>query len=127
MDFWKNIKPILPLRIGLGLMYIYSGFSLLSHPERWLGFLPQWFLSLLNLAMTTENYLRIQGAVEMAVGFIFFLWFIKNMNILRGAVIFSVLEMIFILVFVGIDLVTFRDIGLFGAAMSLLIASKENE
>jgi len=120
MKYIKNLQPIWFLRVGLGMMYLYSGFSLFSHPERWLGFLPQWFLDILSLVMTTENYLRTQGVAEMMVGFVFLAWFLKNGSVLLGATIFSILEMFFIVIFVGVDLITFRDIGLLGAAVSLL-------
>lgn len=66
-----------------------------------------------------EMYLRLQGIGEFIIGVLFLAWFLGKLGP-RIAAILSVLEIASILLFVGIDLITFRDIGLLGAALALL-------
>ena len=121
MKFIRKLSLEWSLRIGLGAMYLYSGFDLTFNPEHWLGFAPQWFSEFLIQFMPIENYLKVQGTLEMFIGFVFLAWFIRNVYILRAAAILSFLEMFLILVFVGIDPITFRDIGLLGGVTGILI------
>lgn len=123
MEFIKKLSLEWSLRIGLGIMYLYSGWDLIFNPEHWLGFVPQCFSEFLIQFTPIENYLKIQGFGEILIGFIFLAWFIKNVYVLRVAVFLAFLEIILILIFVGIDLITFRDIGLLGAMIGLLIIS----
>ena len=100
------------LRFGLAGTYLYSGISLIREPLNWVGFLPQWFISLLPVA--PETYLTIQGIAEL----LFVLSFLSGFGI-RWAALLSALEMFGITAFYGIDLISFRDIAIFGAALSL--------
>ncbi|MBI2640348.1 MAG: hypothetical protein HYW91_00465 [Candidatus Sungbacteria bacterium] len=122
MSFLQKIKPEWPLRLGLGLMYIYSGFSLFSEPIYWVGFVPGWFDGLIANIMPVELFLRVQGVGEFFVGLLFLAWF-GGIWGTRIASILSSLSLAAIIVFVGVDLVTFRDVGLLGAAVALLVIS----
>jgi|SRR3989338_2140096 len=122
MDFLQKINPAWSLRLGLGLMYIYSGFDLFYYPYHWYGFVPQWFSQAVTSTVSIEIYLRLQGAGEFVMGLLFLAWFSGAWG-LRIASILAVLEMTLILLFVGIDPITFRDIGLLGAALALLVLS----
>jgi len=83
-----------------------------------------------------ELYLRFQGAAEFAVGLLFLApleliltgraWFSGKIGV-RIASAFAVLEMSGIILFVGISPITFRDIGLLGAALALLIIYLKKE
>ena len=127
MNFLQRIRPEWALRLGLGLMYIYSGYDLFANPQHWYGFIPQWFSRLLGGGTGVINaYLRLQGAGEFIIGLLFLAWFSGKWG-LRAAAILAALEMALIILFVGIDPITFRDIGLLGAATAVLIISfKEN-
>ena len=120
MDFIKKLNPQWPLRLGLGLMYLYSGYGLVSQPKNWYGFLPDWLHRIITSFVPLDTYLRMQGALELTVGIILLALFLRG-RLIQFAALFAVLEFTFILAFVGVNLVTFRDIGLFGAAVSLFI------
>ncbi|MBI2055641.1 MAG: hypothetical protein HYT42_01985 [Candidatus Sungbacteria bacterium] len=119
----KRVNPEWPLRIGLGLMYVYSGLGFIRNPFDWQGFLPQWFLERVQAFAPVETYLRFQGIAELAIAFLMLGWFLPR-SCVRLAALAAVLEFLFILIFVPIDLVTFRDIGLLGGALSLLLLSR---
>lgn len=110
----------LALRLGLGIMYLYSGFDLLFEPEHWYGFLPYWFSDFISRFVDTFTYIRLQGGVEIAFGIVFIAWFLPRKAVKISALL-AALEMASILVFVGVDHITFRDIGLLGAGLSLFL------
>lgn len=117
-DFFKNIGPAWVLRIGLGVTYLYSGTSLIANPEFWYGFLPGWFSFFVTQLVEVNIYLRVQGVIEVFVGTLFLAWFFKAWA-LRIALLYSIFGLSVILTFFGIDLITFRDLGLLGAAIAL--------
>jgi len=118
----RRIKPEWVLRIGLGVMYIYSGLNLFSNPDAWRGFIPAWFLSLWSDVGPIEIFLKLQGVGELVLGLLFLAWFSGKRGVFIAS-LFASLEIFSILIFVGVDLVTFRDIGVFAAAFSLLVLS----
>ena len=122
MNTLQKLNPVWALRLGLGLMYIYSGYDLFYNPQHWYGFVPQWFSRGVMQIMPIEAYLRIQGIGEIIMGLLFLAWFSGTRGV-RVASMLAVFEMTGILLFVGIDPITFRDIGLLGAAAALLIIS----
>lgn len=122
MNFLMKIQPQWPLRLGLGLMYFYSGSQLLSQPSLWRSFLPVWYAEFVAGIMPIETYLRLQGVTEIVMGLLFFTWFSGKWGV-RIASSFLALEMAFVLIFTGVNLITFRDIGLLAAAFTLLIMS----
>lgn len=123
MNFIKKLNPAWALRFGLGLMYLYSGYDLFYNPQHWYGFLPQWFSGILGGGLSVINaYLRLQGVGEFIIGLLFLAWFFGSRGV-RIAAALAVIEMALILLFVGIDPITFRDIGLLGGAVALFITS----
>ncbi len=120
--FFKRIRPEAPLRLGLGLMYIYSGWDLIVNPSHWQGFAPAWFERMVGILMPMDTYLRLQGAGELAIALLLLAWFVPR-RALRLAALLAALEMAGILILVGIDAITFRDLGLFGGALALWIMS----
>lgn len=114
------MKPEWALRVGLGLMYVYSGYSLASRPEHWYGFAPQWFSDIVGSIMPFDWYLRLQGMGELAIAFVFLAWFLPRIFVRIGSVL-NVAEVAGILLLSGIDTITFRDIGLLGGGMALLM------
>lgn len=112
------------LRIGLGLMYSYSGVDFLRHPTAWhwaITPLPN-FIKGPIMMIGLDRYLMLQGLGELALALIFFIPFLPRV-LLKIAAALAAFEMASILLFVGIDAITFRDIGLLGAAVSLLFMS----
>ncbi len=128
----SRFKPDFFLRLGLGLMYVYSGYSLLTQPTSWIQFVPFGFKEFLNnfsgldLLIKFTNidpnpvitFVQIQGVLELVIAIIFLFWLSPRWLVKWSAFITAV-EMGLILIFGRIDLVTFRDIGLLGAALAL--------
>lgn len=118
-----KLNPILVLRITLGLMYLYSGIDIVRHPTGWywaIRPLPAFIQYIINNQIGIDNYLLMQGAGEILLAIFFIVWFLPRI-ILKSAALFSTIEIAAILLFVGIDAVTFRDIGLLGGALALFI------
>lgn len=122
----NKIDPMWPLRLGIGLMYIYSGYDLFYHPKSWTWAVPQWFSQLVTPIISIENFLRFQGVVEFIMALLLLAWFSGKWSV-RIVALFSTLEMAAILLFTGIDPITFRDIGLLGGALALLVLSFREE
>ena len=130
-DILKNTKPQWILRISLGVMYLYSGFSLFLHPSAWQWALPYWLKQAMVQFIAINSYLRFQGMVEIIIAVLFLLWFFKP-KIVRWVALLSVLEMAVILIFALFPfseanfLITFRDIGLLGASLALFFILSES-
>lgn len=107
-------SAIWALRLGLAAVYLYSGPDLILHPGDWIGYLPGWLKEI--LPAPPELYLRAQGIVEI----LFALSFLTGFGI-KWSALFSAAEMLGIILFYGIDGVSFRDLGLFGAAICLFL------
>ena len=122
----KKINPEWPLRLGLGFMYLYSGYDLIVKSSHWYGFVPKWLAMAVTQVSSVDTYLKLQGAGEFAIGVLFLAWFVGRWG-LRLAGVLAVLEMALILLFVGIDPITFRDIGLLGAAFAILVISMQEK
>lgn len=118
----QKLKPVWILRLTLGLMYLYSGYDLFANPQHWYGFVPQGFSRAITPLLSVDAYLRIQGIGEFVMGLLFLAWFGGGRGVQIASALAS-LEMILILIFVGVDPITFRDIGLLGAALALFIIS----
>lgn len=118
-----KLNPIFVLRVTLGLMYLYSGIDIVRHPTGWywaIRPLPAFLQYIINNQIGINNYLLMQGIGEILLALVFFAWFLPSV-IVQLAGLFSTIEMIAILFLVGIDAVTFRDIGLVGAGAALAI------
>ena len=116
-----GIKPIWALRLTLGIMYVYTGVDFLRAPEHWYGFTPAWFSQLvLTVSPSMDVYLRIQGVGELMLGLAFLAWFLP-LFLVRITAFLSALEIALILLLVGIDLITFRDIPILGASFAVFL------
>ena len=126
MNLLYKINPAWPLRLGLGVMYLYSGIDLMRHPTAWHWALPYWFRQIIVTGIPLNTYLEIQGAVEVVFALVLLAWFLPR-SAARIVVFLSILEFGAILVFAFLPfseanfLITFRDIGLLGAAIALYI------
>lgn len=126
MNLLKKINLEWPLRLGLGIMYLYSGYDLMLNPKAWIWAVPGWFSKIVTFFMPLDSYLRLQGAGEFIIGILFLVWFLDR-RWLKIVSILAVIELAGILVFTGIGPITFRDIGLLGAAIALfLLTLKSN-
>ena len=118
--FLRRLDPAVLLRLGLGVMYLYSGTSLIRDPSEWRGFIPDWLILFVGPILSPGQFLRFQGIFELLLAFLLLAWFLPK-AILRIASLVAALEIAGILFVVGVDLVTFRDIGVLAAALALTV------
>ena len=105
-------------------MYVYSGADIIRHPSAWywaVRQLPDALEKILTL-FGINAFLFMQGIGEVFLAFLFLAWFLPRKFVQIAAGI-SAVEMGVILLLVGLDSITFRDIGLLGAAVALVIMS----
>ena len=107
------------LRFGIAGTYLYSGYDLFLHPRSWTQFVPYWFSQVITTLISLDVFIRVQGIVELAIALALLAWFLPR-SWVWIAVFISSFEFAAILLFFGVDLVTFRDIGLLGASLALL-------
>lgn len=125
----KEKFPEWSLRLGLGAMFVYSGVDLILHPGSWqwavrplLKFLPESARVSLSPGLLNQ-YLTTQGTVELLMALLLLGWFFPR-RLSRVAAGLAAMEMAVILALIPIDPITFRDIGLLGAAFSLFMLLK---
>jgi len=119
-----RIRTEWPLRLGCGFVNLYSGFFLLTDPIRYYKYVPGWLSHVANAVTSLDAYLRLQGIGEMMIAICLLGWFFPRWCVRVAAMLFTV-QMTVILIFAGVDAVTFRNIGLVGAALALLISLYE--
>ena len=126
-NFINKLSPEWILRIFLAAMYFYSGTDIVLHPKSWywaIRPLPEFVQGIIN-SFGIDLFLQIQGLIELVFAVILVLWFLPKIWTLIVAFL-TALEMAVILIFVGIDAVTFRDIGPLGAALALYLILYKN-
>lgn len=132
MNFFKKISPEWALRLGIGVMYLYSGQDLIFSPTAWHWALPYWLRQAITSVVPIDSYLRIQGAAEIALALVLLAWFLGPKWI-KWAALISTLEMAGILALAFIPWsetnfsITFRDIGLLGGSLALFCLLVEKE
>ncbi len=117
----SKINPAWVLRLGLAAMYAFSGYDIWKNPDSWtwaIRLLPQWMKVLINDNIGVYNYLKIQAAGEIILAAVFLAWFLPR-KIVRWVALLAAAEMVLILWLVGVDAITFRDLGVLGAALAL--------
>ena len=130
--FLEKISPEWSLRIGIGAMYLYSGFDLFFHPKAWSWALPYWLREFINSIIPLDTYLKTQGIGEIIMAIILLSWFLKP-QIVKWFALLSALEMFGILAlgFLPFNIenfsTTFRDIGLLGGSLALFLLLLQKE
>ena len=123
----SKLSPELSLRVGLGVMYLYSGIDIVRHPTAWfwavrpiLKWFPVGMQTALGQPAFMKNFLMSQGAVEIIFAVILLAWFLPKKYV-AGVAGLTALEMAAILFLIPIDAVTFRDFGLLGGGLALFL------
>ncbi len=125
MGILRKFNAEWALRLSLGAMYLYSGIDIVRHPNAWtwaIRSLPD-FVNQIITDFGVEKFLYIQGATEIIFGVILVLWFMPK-KIIKYTGLLSAIEMTTIVLLVGVDAVTFRDIGLIGSGLALFLWKK---
>lgn len=117
-----RIGPEWPLRLGCGCVNLYAGFFLLTDPARFYTYVPVWLSRGASAVASVDAYLRLQGIGELLIALGLVGWFFPRWCVRLASLLLTV-EMTLILLFVGVDAVLFRNLGLLGAALSLVMSS----
>ena len=117
-----KISPQWPLRAGCAFVNLYAGFFLITDPSRYYKYVPGWLSAAVDSVASVDTYLRAQGVGEIAIAIVLLGWFFPA-RIVRLAAVTLAVEMILIVVFIGVDSVTFRNVGLLGAALSIVLTT----
>lgn len=121
-----------PIRIGTGIMYLYSGFDLFLHPNAWKWAIPPWLDEIISSVVAINTYIKFQGLVEIVIALMLFAWFLKPV-IVKYVALISALEMaaIILLAFLpfkeSVFFIVFRDIGVLGGSLALYFVLKYKE
>lgn len=132
MNVVKKISPEWALRMGFGVMYLYSGVDLFRHPTAWYWALPVWLKNAISAVMPLSTYIRLQGALEIVLALALLACFLKP-AIIKWVALASTLEMTAILLLSLVPFsaanfsITFRDIGLLGGALALFMIVLKKE
>ncbi len=116
------------LRLSLGGVYLYTSADIFRHPTGWywaISSLPQIFQNIIN-GVGINNYLRVQATGELIIALALLAWFLPK-RIAGIAGLLVGLQMFSILVLVGLNLETFRDMGLLGGGLALFVLSLKEE
>jgi uncharacterized membrane protein YphA (DoxX/SURF4 family) len=108
----------LVLRAGLGAVFVWYGIDKTIHPEIWGGWVPAMVKSVLPVSVAL--FLKAQGVAEITAGVLLLLG-----KFTRLAALTTALFLASILIFIGPNDVTVRDIGLLGAALSLFLTGSD--
>jgi uncharacterized membrane protein YphA (DoxX/SURF4 family) len=118
--FRRLFEPVALLRLALGAMYLYSGTDIVRHPSAWhwaIRQTPQFIEDIIG-QIGLDQFLVVQGYAEIALGAVFLIWFLPRV-IVKLAAALSSLQLAAILLLVGVDGITFRDLAALGAALAL--------
>ena len=116
--FLKNKEKIelWLLRLAVAFPLVWAGVKELVDPFAWIGFVPTW----VDQFIDPRIFLTLHGVGSIAIA----LGLIITLNIRHWRVIFAgaaFLNLAGILLFYGIDDITFRDVGLTLIALALVL------
>lgn len=111
----KTFNPAwasLAIRIGLAIVFAYAGIDALLHPEVWIAFIPEFSNSIIDpkLALDIISVAQILLVV----------WLLSGKYIVYSAIVSIALLGGIMVTNPDTFLITFRDIGLIGAAIALI-------
>jgi len=107
--------PIHIIRVGLGITFLWIGVLIIEDPTSWGGLLQPWAAGLLPVPVAQAMYST--AALDILVGFFLLV------DIYTGtAALVGLLHLLTVIITVGIDPITVRDIGLLAAALALVFA-----
>ena len=104
------------LRIGLAGVFLYAAVSGTLYPDNWIGYLPE-FLKHIIPAKTLLNLFDIYEIILS-------LWLLSGWKTFYSAVLSALTLFGIIVTSLGVLDITFRDFGLFFAALALAVNSR---
>lgn len=115
------MKKLYLLQLGLAFVLVYAAIDAFAHPADWIGFVPKWVT---EYGITRQMALQAHSILEIILG----VWLLSSWKV-RVAAVLTALDMLLIIFADGfsraIFLITFRDVGLFFAAVYLALTVKK--
>jgi hypothetical protein len=112
-----NVPLVFVLRIGLGLVFLYAGINMLLYAYDWTIFIPAW----VSEFVSDNLFLSVWGGLQCAIGLA-----IISGKLTKYGSIAALIVSGSVIVFHGVDTITFRDFGLFAAALALVLIINKN-
>ena len=107
----KNNIPIILLRVGLAVVFLYAAISSFTNPNDWIGYLPQ----LAKDHVSPNLLIAIFAVYELLLA----LWLLSG-KFTKYAALLVAFTLFGIIVFnYSLFAITFRDVGLIFAALAL--------
>ncbi len=103
----------LVLRIGIGFVFLYFGWSGVTEPETWAGLVPAWT----HVIASPEMLVRIHGIVELVGGIMLIFGFFTGY--VAGILFLNLLHTVFLL---SSPQIIVRDMGILSGLLSLFLA-----
>ena len=104
------------IRIGLAFVFIFAALSAFFNPQAWIGYVP----SFVTNFITRAYFLFFHDVINLALG----IWLLSGKKTYYAAIVSCIMLAGITLTNLGTFLVTFRDVGLFFAAVALAVLSK---
>jgi uncharacterized membrane protein YphA (DoxX/SURF4 family) len=112
----ERLRALAPLvlRIGIGFVFLYFGWSAVAEPQMWTGFVPAWT----NAIGSPEMLVRLHGIFELVGGLLLItgLW----TGVVSGLLFLNLLHTVFLL---SSPQIVVRDLGILAALLSLFLAN----
>ena len=117
-SFFSRLKPYqsfipIVLRATLGAVFLLFGIDKFRHPDRWVYWVPQWVGDYID----PSTFIFLGGIFETLIAVLLISGLFTRLAALASALFF-----ISVLVFIGADDTTTRDIGLLGEALALILS-----
>lgn len=104
------------LRVSMAITFLWIGILIFKDPEAWGSFLQPWAQNFLLLPL--KQAMIMTAVLDIVIGIFLLIDVLTWLAALVAGV-----HLVVILVTVGIDAVTVRDIGLLGVAIALAVAA----
>jgi hypothetical protein len=122
-NFWRKFNSNFFLRLGLGVMFLYSGYETVARPmlrqSLWAE-LPALIRPYL-LVVPVEVWLRTLGIGEVILAAAFLAWFLPRRVVFSVSLVAAV-EIGLILLALGITPLTYPYLGALAAALGIVLA-----
>ncbi len=105
------------LRVGLAFIFLFASISAFTNPQAWVGYVP----SFITNTITQGYFLFFHDIILFSLG----LWLLSGKKTFYAAVVSAILLAGMTLANMSSFLVTFRDVGLFFAAIALVVMHKD--
>ena len=112
MKLNKEDLGLLALRLGIAGVFVWFGISKFIAPFSWVKWMPSWFLN--SLPITQNAFIYIMGGFEVIVGIFILMGYFTKI-----AAALAALQLLGIIVSIGVNEITTRDLGLLFLAIGI--------